>query len=343
MLFYSIAGTLIFVTANFIFQIYYDYPEEYNFLQHLGTILLTALITEGLLFIESKSEKYKHCQSFKYHGLFNQLLISVVFVFICVSGFSIAIMLVFASDDKVIITWFDLFVTNLIAILYSGVVLVGLRLYKSDKELKNSLVTMERFKKERAEAMFHSMKMQLSPHFLFNTLNTLYGIIDKNPELAKDYLLKISDIYRYVLKNENNELIELNQELIFARDYAFLINKRFDNAFEFNVEVPERLLNKYIPPLTMQMLVENAIKHNILDKSNKLVISVYTNNDNSLIVVNNITTKNNNKGTTGLGLQNLNNRYKYLIDREIEIQHSNTEFTVEIPLINVENYASANN
>ncbi len=341
-LFYLVAGSLLYITINFIFQIYYDYPKEYSLSQHIGTIVLTAILTEGLFFINSYIKNQEKRSESNLHRILVQVSVDIIFVIILVSASGIFLMLAFASDDRVIITFFDLLTTNLVAICYSFIIVLAVSLYETNKNLRISLIKMERFKKENAEAKFHSLKKQLSPHFLFNTLNTLYNIIDKDKELAKDYLLKISDIYRYVLENENNELIELKKELDFARDYAFLIGKRFGDAFEFKVNVPEKLMNKHIPPLTMQILAENVLKHNKLDLDNKLLLSVSVANNNELVVKNNITAKNVQKNTTGLGLKNLNNRYKYLIDKEITITNTETEFIVKVPLIDVENYESIN-
>ncbi len=342
-LFYLVAGSLLYITINFIFQIYYDYPKEYSLSQHIGTIVLTAILTEGLIFINSYLKNRGNFSQSNLQRILVLFSVDIIFVIPLVSASGIFLMLAFASDDKVIITFFDLLTTNLVAICYSFIIVLAVSLYETNKNLRISLIKMERFKKENAEAKFHSLKKQLSPHFLFNTLNTLYSIIDSDQELAKDYLLKISDIYRYVLENENNELIELKNELDFARDYAFLISKRFGDAFEFKTNVPEKLMNKYIPPLTMQMLAENVLKHNKLDLENKLILTVYAENSNELIIKNNITAKNTHANTTRLGLQNLNNRYKYLINQEISIMNNQTEFVVEIPLIDVEKYESFNN
>nr|WP_321486109.1 histidine kinase [uncultured Draconibacterium sp.] len=341
-LFYLVAGSFLYITINFIFQIYYDYPKEYSLSQHIGTIVLTAILTEGLIFINSYLKNRENFSQSNLQRILVLVSVDIIFVITLVSASGIFLMLTFASDDRVIITFFDLLTTNLVAICYSFIIVLAVSLYETNRNLRISLIKMERFKKENAEAKFHSLKKQLSPHFLFNTLNTLYNIIDKDKELAKDYLLKIADIYRYVLENENNELIELKKELDFAHDYAFLIGKRFGDAFEFNVNVPEKLMNKHIPPLTMQILTENVLKHNKLDLANKLILSVYVANNNELVIKNNITAKNVQKNTTGLGLQNLNNRYRYLVNNEITITNTETEFVVKIPLIDVENYESIN-
>lgn len=342
-LFYLISGSLLFITISFILQIYYDYPDEYSLAQHIGTIVLVIGITEGLFGINKYIAKKRNNSLSRLKLIILWVLTDVVFVVVLVSASSIFIMLAFASDDMVTITRFDLIITNLVALIYSFIIIVIKSLYETNKNLKDSIIKMEQFKKDRAEAQFHSLKKQLSPHFLFNTLNTLYGIIDKDAVLAKDYLVRISEIYRYVLTNENDELIELKKELNFAKDYAFLISKRYGEAFELIVNVPENLLKKYIPPLTLQLLVENALKHNKLDINNRLSIFIYAETDTELLIKNNITIKNNLEKSSGLGLKNLSSRYIYLNNRDVLISNDGKFFTIAIPLIKVENYESIDN
>lgn len=338
-LYYILIGSLIYFTINFIFQIYYNYPREYVLAIHIGTILVCAIETEGLLYIYNLTEKNKSRFQSKTSQLAIQLIIDFLFVLIFTSLSGIFLMKTFGtggSNDPV--TPFDLIVINVISMVYGIIVVMTKTLFETYKNLNDSTLKLERFKKENIEAKLQSLKNQLSPHFLFNTLNTLYSIIDKDPEFAKYYLMKISDIHRYVLMNEQKEVVTLDKEITFAKDYAFLIEKRYGGGLVFELNVPDAYKNKYVPFLTLQILVENAIKHNQLDTDKKLVISVYSNSKDLLIVKNNIIKKNKIINGPGVGLQNLKNRYKYLADKDLEIIENEEFFIVNVPLIDVEQY-----
>lgn len=341
--YYFLVGSVIYFTINFIFQIYYNYPREYVFALHLGTILVTVVVTEGLLIINRVFEKRGGLFKNQFTRFTLQSIADLLFVILVVTFSGVYLMLNYGTGGaEEIITHFDLLTINLISIIYAFIVVITKALFDTYRNLNQSMIKIERFRKESTEAKLQSLKNQLSPHFLFNTLNTLYSIIDKDSELAKEYLMKISESYRYILANEKNEIIQLESEIDFAKDYAFLINKRYGGGFAFELDVPDEYKDKYIPLLTLQVLVENALKHNKLDKDEKLTLQVSVDSEGMLNIKNNIIRKKEAIQGPGMGLENLKNRYKYLIDKEIEVEESDEYFTVKVPLINVEQYESIN-
>ncbi|MGD2035284.1 MAG: histidine kinase [Bacteroidales bacterium] len=194
------------------------------------------------------------------------------------------------------------------------------------KSIKNE----EELKRENLIARYEALKNQVNPHFLFNTLNTLTGVVEQNPEKASEFIRKLSDIYRYVLEQKDKELIPLKEELKFADDYIFLSKIRYGNGLNVknNISGNEQL----IVPLGLQMLIENAIKHNVISDDKPLDIEMGTDGD-SIYVKNNLQRKSSVDNTNRVGLENLVKRYEYLSDIQVQIIESESQFEVRIPLL----------
>ena len=176
------------------------------------------------------------------------------------------------------------------------------------------------------------MKNQVNPHFLFNSLNTLTGVVEQKPELSTSFIKKLSDIYRYVLEQSDQEMVPISKEMKFVDDYIFLLKMRFGEALKFNSNLSNE--NKIqVVPLGLQILVENAIKHNIVSDDLPLKIEIYI-DDTSLTVKNNLQKKKTIiTEKEPLGLENLRKRYEYLSNTSIEIITSESDFIVKLPLI----------
>jgi len=195
-----------------------------------------------------------------------------------------------------------------------------------------SIERNEELKRENLLAKYEALKNQVNPHFLFNSLNTLSGVVEQKPELATAFIKKLSDIYRYVLEQSDKEIVSLNDEMKFVDDYIFLLKMRFGDALVFNSNLPTNN-SIQIPPLGLQMLVENAIKHNIISDDMPLKIEIGVEKD-FIIVQNNFQQKNTViLKNEPLGLENLRKRYQYLSNSSIEIISSKNEFIVKLPII----------
>ena len=196
---------------------------------------------------------------------------------------------------------------------------------------KKSILDKERLEKETIQAKLSALQANLSPHFLFNNFNALNSLIDYNTEQAQEYLEKLSDVYRYILKEKDNELVEISKELTFIRDYLFLLQIRFADQIRFNIDIKNE--DDYlIPPVTLQILLENAIKHNEASKENPLEISI-TQQADSLMISNSLNPKKVTKEGVGFGLMNIRERYSFLTERMISVNESDSSFSVTIPLI----------
>ena len=181
-------------------------------------------------------------------------------------------------------------------------------------------------------AKFESLKSQLDPHFLFNSLNVLTSLIGENPYKAEKFTTKLSKIYRYVLEQRNKDLIPVLEEIKFANTYMELLGMRFEDAVKF--EIPSSITNENlkIVPLSLQLLLENAVKHNVVSSSKPLTIRIYE-QDNYLIIENNINPKQAIGQGTRVGLRNIVDRYGLITDKNVILENNNKIFKVSLPLL----------
>ena len=181
-------------------------------------------------------------------------------------------------------------------------------------------------------AKFESLKNQLDPHFLFNSLNVLTSLIGENPQQAERFTTKLSKVYRYVLEQRNKDLVPIEEELKFAKTYMELLGMRFEEAVQFNI--PDNISNNElkIVPLSLQLLLENAVKHNVVSTSKPLTINIYE-EGNYLIITNNVNPKEAIGKSTKIGLQNIADRYGLITDKGVKIENNNKTFKVSLPLL----------
>lgn len=197
---------------------------------------------------------------------------------------------------------------------------------------KESIIKAERLEKEKSQVQFDNLKNQLNPHFLFNALTSLNSLIFENQQLASAFLQQLSKVYRYVLQNKHKNFVLLSTELDFISHYVMLLETRFQGALKINFKVNDDAREKAIVPVTLQVLIENAIKHNIVDKDKKLTIDVLTVGD-YLIVSNNLQVRKTVETSNKQGLENLRSLYGFLTDKPVIIEPTADRFYVKIPLI----------
>ena len=188
----------------------------------------------------------------------------------------------------------------------------------------------EQMKREQLALQYETLKSQVNPHFLFNSLNAVTSLISTDPDKAIQFVKKLSEVFRYVLEQKDNELTTLDAELDFLDSYIFLQKIRFGENLKVNIDVQER--NRYIIPLSLQMLIENAIKHNVVSKEFPLTIQISSKNGNYLVVSNNLRKKPV-MGSSNLGLENIRSRYGFFTANFVVVTETENEFRVEIPLL----------
>ena len=190
--------------------------------------------------------------------------------------------------------------------------------------------------KEKIESQLETLKSQINPHFLFNSFNTLSAIIEENPNDAVEYVEKLSDFYRSIIQHRDKEVISLEEEIELIENFSFLLKKRFSD--NFNLQIKAKSRSFYIVPLTLQMLVENAVKHNIVSKSKPLNIIVSIDqNEEYISVKNNLQKKFSPAKSTHFGLQSIEKRYALLNEKKVKIEETEAFFEVKIPLIRLDN------
>jgi LytS/YehU family sensor histidine kinase len=204
------------------------------------------------------------------------------------------------------------------------------------KEWRKTILEAEQLKRENIASQFETLKSQVNPHFLFNSLNTLITIIPEDPQLAVAFVQKLSNVYRYVLQNKDKELVTLAEEMKVAEAYLFLLKTRFGENLRVHVDIPAGQLGKFIAPLTLQMLLENAIKHNVVSAEKPLHIDLYVEKDEVLVVKNNLQRKSSVPDSTQTGLANISQRYRLLCQQAVEVIVTASNFMVVLPLLTVE-------
>lgn len=204
-------------------------------------------------------------------------------------------------------------------------------IYFFSQKYKEKAVEAEKLKTLNSTARYEMLNHQINPHFFFNNLNSLSTLIHHNPQLADKYLQKLSDIYRYIIKNKDNELVSLSEELHFLNDYIDLLSIRFKDALTFQVEINPKAEKKFLPPAVLQLLVENVVKHNYFTKNEPLVVFISAEAE-TIVIKNKIQKKQVVEISSGIGLQNISERYQFL-GKMVKIADQEGEFRVEVPLI----------
>lgn len=207
------------------------------------------------------------------------------------------------------------------------------RVKESSESLTEARTQLINLQKENLQSQFDVLKQQVNPHFLFNSLNVLTSLIKLEPDLAEKFSEQLSKVYRYVLENKDNELVDLNTELNFLDAYIFLLNIRFVDKLRVNINIPADRRGDQIIPLAMQLLIENAIKHNIMSKSEPLTIDIFIDIDNFLNIVNNLQERPSQLVSTGVGLKNIQNRYMLLNNTEPVFEKTESHFIAKVPLV----------
>lgn len=203
------------------------------------------------------------------------------------------------------------------------------------KEAESEKVLRARTEKAKAEAELAALKNQIDPHFIFNSLNTLSHLIDDDPVKAHQFNDHLADVYRYILQNKSRDLVLVGEEIGFLKDYFALLKIRFDKAVNLEIRIPGQDMDHFlIPPISLQILAENAIKHNEFNELQPLVLEVIL-EGNELVVYNNLHKKLLRKASSKIGLQNLDERYKLTTNKSITIREEDKAFVVSLPVLKI--------
>lgn len=233
----------------------------------------------------------------------------------------------FFSGKYNVSNWFTINIALLIsAFLHAKGFVEELRKTSKKEVVEQKLIA------KSANAQFESLKNQLDPHFLFNSLNVLSSLIDENPKQAQKFTASMSKIYRYVLEQKDKELVTVEDELEFAKTYCELLKTRFEDSVDFVFEVKKEDYKRFVVPLSLQLLLENCIKHNFATSSKPLIIKIFSEND-TLCIENNLQVREQIKESSGIGLANIVQRYSLLTKKNVFIEKSEDYFKVKLPVL----------
>ncbi len=217
-------------------------------------------------------------------------------------------------------------------ILINLVFYMFLQLLQQNYENQYVNMELERMKNDNLGAQYELLKQQVNPHFLFNSLNTLKAMVETGDAEAVDFILKLSNFYRYTLESRKLDLIQVTDEMEIVKAYLFLQNARFEGGFTFKNDLGDKELHTLIPPFTLQLLVENCIKHNVVSMDKPLHIRLYAEADH-IILENPIRLKSGDQNSLGVGLKNIQLRYHHLLEKQVQIINDGTLFQIKLPLI----------
>jgi two-component system LytT family sensor kinase len=204
---------------------------------------------------------------------------------------------------------------------------------RSTRRIHQLQIQGERMEKETIRAQFDALKNQVNPHFLFNSLSILSSLVDTDTRLAGEFINQLAKAYRYILEQQDNEQVSLHTELGFIESYAFLLALRFEDKLFIDIDVPQESRDRYkIAPLTLQLLVENTVKHNCLSEEEPLRVHIGMAGD-YLQVSNPVLPRSDRDVSTGIGLRNITNRYRLLTARPVRIDEADGVFMVKLPLL----------
>ena len=322
-------GTVIFVFFT---------PVK-TFQNYLLTMLISALysftiaIGNGVV-NDYLNKRYSWVEDTKKRtvlGVISTVIVNVILVFICnyinFILFQKGNVSKFFSGSMGFFNWFTINVA-----LFISAVLHAKGFVEAWKSSTKQEVVQQKLIAKSANAQFESLKNQLDPHFLFNSLNVLSSLIDENPDQAQRFTASMSKIYRYVLEQKDKELVTVEEEINFAKTYCDLLKTRFEDSVSFDFNVNEKDLKSYVVPLSLQLLLENCIKHNFATSSKPLHIKIYSENGN-LFIENNLQQREQVKESAGIGLSNIVQRYSLLTKQNVFIEKSATFFKVKIPIL----------
>jgi len=291
-------------------------------------ILVSYAVWHGAVYIVSHARRLKWVRQHIFFKLLVLCFTTAVFSFLMVGMFCFIWQRVFTVKNELqpvlsssaIAATIVIFLTLIYEVLFLS------------KERELDVRIVDQLDKERMDAEMSILKNELDPHFILNSLTTLSHLIGNDVEKAQQFTQKLAQVYKYLLINKDREVISLDEELKFTDDYSFLLRIRYDNKISLQFSVGECKDKTLIPPCSLQLLIENAIKHNQFTEEEPLLISIALDNE-YLVVENNVREKQYATTSTKIGLNNLSSRYKLIGNKNIIISQSDSQFMVKLPLI----------
>lgn len=308
-----------------------DYTAIFYYFSAFTLFMLTWEVNDWLMRREKKSPLFKSVtvsSSIKTLAVTMAIVLPVAALIYYVGIFEID-GICDLSPEK---SWLRFRIDFLRAALLTASLTIFNQFYRTTQEKKEIETSLQLLKKEMMTSKYNSLKSQISPHFLFNSLNTLTSLMYEDRDLASDFVSRLASCYRYILDNRESDLVSLEKEMQFLDSFIFMMKVRHDGAIAIHTNIDTKPHKFVIPTLSIQMLVENALKHNYYSKEQPITIDIFT-KDAALIVRNNMRKRSDSQASTQLGLANIKKRYAFYTNTEVLIEDTGTEFKVTMPLL----------
>ena len=325
---YTLANTLIC-------NVYYYFDINIKWYHSLLTILIVTLLTwEGNRLLQPTIKKIadKPAEHWRF-------LVSFFLVGLIVAACSALVAIIFVGRGIYDYSWQTLHNPLKLNLIYSGLInlffhlLNAIHLFFSDYKKKREEAA--KWIAANEQAKFQLLKNQINPHFVFNNLNVLSAMVIRDNPDANKFIEEFARVYRYLLHNQDHELVSLEAELEFAEPYIYLLKKRFLSGLNVVINIPEKVRQLKVVPASLQIIIENAIKHNIVSTAKPLTVTITIENQDFLAISNNLQPRKNVESSFQIGLENINKRYFFVSGREVVVNRTNEIFQVLLPLLTV--------
>ncbi len=317
-------GVLMYSFVNFNFT---QSTKEMYLSGFLGAIvLLLVTVSNGFLNIYVPFKKFPGLRLLS--GILWDVVLGFLLIWVSYLGYITLWQIQIEADVQMELLTKLAILLFCVSILYN---IIYFAFYAYNNYVRGQLMELQ-LERKQAELQLNVLKSQLSPHFLFNSINTLATLFEKDIERAEVFIRALGTSYQYTLEKYQSSLVRLSEELVFAKAYIVLIETRFGAACKIDLQIDKEMMDKRLPPLSLQLLIENAVKHNGFDVQQPLLVKVNGAN-NRITVSNKKSLKKLKMSSTKLGLKNITSRYALLGDSAVEINNGNTHFVVHIPLL----------
>ncbi|UXP33137.1 histidine kinase [Reichenbachiella agarivorans] len=323
------AGIRLFI--DIIYSVFYsDLPIFLELNEYLYAIILALFVLEGIRFINRLLDKVRPWEQGAKSRFIIQLSSNTIYAFAIIAFFG-AYLYQFINEHHSRPLFDDIVVISTASSLTILVVSIEMGMFFLNK-WKVSMIEIERFKKEGLEFRHEMLKTQVNPHFLFNSLNTLSSLVYSDPNTAYSFIRKLSNVYRNVLEHRNKGLVSIKEELESIESYVELIRMRFGEKLIITIDPMKEVEDWQVPPLIFQLLIENAIKHNVVSTKYPLSIWVYHEGD-QIVIKNSLRLKSSKGYSSKIGLDNIISHYDIVTDKNVEIKQTEEHFIVLLPLL----------
>lgn len=299
----------------------------------VANVLRSFPFVIGIAYVDYQLVKY----IYKTRWLCNHFMARILFEFVALSVLAVVFVLIgslpFKYNSNLLEYMHSMLLEGIMpAILMNVFTITIIEFFVQNRQSKEREIEFERLQTDHLKMQYQQLKGQINPHFLFNSLNAMVSLINKDPQRATIYTKKLSEVYRYVLTHDLEDTVKVSDEIEFIRNYIAILEIRFEKGLQVEVDIQRQDAQREISPMALQVLIENAVKHNVVSASKPLHV-VISSDGEYLTVSNNISPRSRVEISTGIGLKNLSGKCRIITGRDIVIENTDLQFIVKIPLL----------